>query len=156
MAKNKQCTKCKKQKPFSAFNKSKLEKDRGVRLDRGRWRACVQHRGKQIHLGLFDTAIQAAQAYDAAAKQFHGDKAKLNFGRLITTKEEYIYRLCSPDFFGLSYSAAAKLMHMSKDGIYEAMKRIKQKCPILFPLILPIGKTLRYSPWMDIEIKQKF
>ena len=35
--------------------------------------------GKFTYLGSFDTQIQAAMAYDEAAKKYFGQYAKLNF-----------------------------------------------------------------------------
>jgi len=128
----------------------------GVGRDKGRWRVYIQHRGKQISLGRFDIKAEAGRAYDEAAKRLHGDKAKLNFGRRITIKEEQIYRLVSPDFMNFTYEVVAKLMQMSKDGIYEAIKRVKVKCPSLFPMFVPKGKMQPYQTWQDIEIVQKF
>ena len=51
----------------------------GVYWERGRWRAKIGHRGRKVHLGYFDDEIEAAQAYDAAARRLHGDRARLNF-----------------------------------------------------------------------------
>lgn len=54
---------------------------KGVHLSKrdGRWAAktCVNRVRK--HIGYFKTVEDAARAYDAAAKAFHGDFAKLNF-----------------------------------------------------------------------------
>jgi hypothetical protein len=57
-------------------------KFRGVFRDktRGKWMVCISCRGKHIYLGRFDNEIQAAKAYDEAAKKYHGDFAVLNFG----------------------------------------------------------------------------
>jgi hypothetical protein len=37
------------------------------------------HNGKKIWVGRFKTQIEAARAYDAAAKKYHGEFARLNF-----------------------------------------------------------------------------
>lgn len=48
------------------------------RTDCKLWRAQLSNRGKRIHLGLFDNEIAAAQAYNEAAIQLHGQFARLN------------------------------------------------------------------------------
>lgn len=50
------------------------------RANRGRFTARIMHPcGKYMSLGCFDTAHDAALAYDAAAKILHKDFARLNF-----------------------------------------------------------------------------
>ncbi len=51
----------------------------GIRRDCRKWTAAIRSAGRYHHLGYFDTAIDAAKAYDEAARQMHGAKAKLNF-----------------------------------------------------------------------------
>ena len=66
--------KCKTQsKTSSKFIGVSLEKRRG------RWDVRIRHEGKQIWIGTFDNEIDAARAYDEAAKKYHGEFARLNF-----------------------------------------------------------------------------
>lgn len=46
---------------------------------RSPWGARIKVDGKYIHLGSYKTEIEAAKAYDEAARKYHGEFARLNF-----------------------------------------------------------------------------
>jgi hypothetical protein len=56
-------------------------KFRGVYFDKRRvqWHAYIRYNGKRIYLGSFKSENEAGKAYDAAAKKYHGEFARLNF-----------------------------------------------------------------------------
>jgi hypothetical protein len=54
---------------------------KGVYQLRGsiRWKASIKCEGVQTHLGTFDREVDAAKAYDAAAREKFGEFARTNF-----------------------------------------------------------------------------
>lgn len=52
---------------------------RGVHKERDQWFASIRIGPKLHHLGAFTDEVEAAQAYDKAARQHRGTKAVLNF-----------------------------------------------------------------------------
>ncbi len=45
----------------------------------GKWAVNITHQRKGEWIGYFEDEIEAAKAYDAAAKKYHGEFARLNF-----------------------------------------------------------------------------
>jgi hypothetical protein len=46
----------------------------------GKWMSSIKIECRRIFLGYFDNQLDAAKAYDKAAKEYHGKFAALNFG----------------------------------------------------------------------------
>jgi len=52
-----------------------------------RWKAYLYHSGRNWHIGLYQKEEEAARAYDKAAKEYFGEKAKLNFPKISSTTD---------------------------------------------------------------------
>jgi hypothetical protein len=52
------------------------------RRQNGVWEARIRHNGRDVHLGTYNQAINAVPAYDAGARLYHGEFARLNFPEL--------------------------------------------------------------------------
>jgi hypothetical protein len=64
----------------SILTRSNSSGYRGVSYERRqkKWRAQIRVKGRGISLGYFRSALEAAEAYDRAALELHGLRAKLN------------------------------------------------------------------------------
>jgi hypothetical protein len=72
---------------------------KGVCFDksRNRWLAGIKVNYKRINLGRFESEIEAAQMYDVAAKELHGEFARLNFPP-VPTIEPYMIAAVQGEF----------------------------------------------------------
>lgn len=50
----------------------------GVYQEHNRFRAVISIKGKSVHLGMFDTAEEAAAAYNKVSKESYGEDGKIN------------------------------------------------------------------------------
>ena len=54
------------------------------------WRVAIRVNGERIELGGFRSEVEAAKAYDDAAKKYHGSKALLNFPKRVLIPRNYL------------------------------------------------------------------
>jgi len=84
-------------KKFSCASSSKYK---GVSWHKGKrkWEATIGLKGRNIHLGRFKSEIEAAKAYDAAAREYHGEFAYLNFPEkeFVVRRSYVVYRQLNP------------------------------------------------------------
>lgn len=50
----------------------------GVYQEHNRYRAVISVHGRPVHLGMFDSAEEAAMAYNKMSKEMYGEDGKLN------------------------------------------------------------------------------
>jgi hypothetical protein len=75
------CTKLQNNQAFRKKSPGKSSQYRGVfwYSQASAWHARIECKGRRYHLGTFKTEVEAARAYDAAAKLHFGEFASPNF-----------------------------------------------------------------------------
>jgi len=74
--------------------------------------------------------------------------------RKISEKQEIAYRLCHPDFGGLSHKQAAVKMGITEGAVYRLLKRMRKIAPNLFP-ILSLEHAQIWRLWQDAGLNCK-
>ena len=75
----------------------KTSKFKGVSSAGRKWASAIQAEGSVYRLGVFDSEVEAARAYDAAAVRLHGEFAKTNLQmRLYESDEAFVPIVSQP------------------------------------------------------------
>lgn len=86
-----------------------------IEVEAGRkWRAVIKVAGKGVSLGTFESEVEAALAYDAASRRFHGEYGYLNFPDL----DVLMKRLLSPDALAAAGAAFYSRTTGENEGLW--------------------------------------
>ena len=107
----------------------------GVYKESTRYRAVISHKGKSIHIGMFDTAEEAADAYNKKSKEFYGDEGKINSipraalsaakkaakekaaAKKVTSKKKAVAKKATPKKKAVAKKAAPKKKAVAKKAV---------------------------------------
>lgn len=80
----------------------------GVYVDNNRYRAVICVKRKSIHLGMYDTAEEAARAYNQMSRELYGEDGKINIietGKVRDRSDQSVYASGPGGTFGTGKAA---------------------------------------------------
>lgn len=90
---------------------------RGVKWDDGKYAAVIMVNGRAKFLGAFDTDVEAAMAYDAAARVYHRINPKLNFPEPVETTIRKKPDFVSTETWKYTYVSPYKLQRFTNAAV---------------------------------------